>query len=132
MKGKYAQFYLYKNKMKQRMKYQHEWCDMGIRCVGVGVCKCQSEDSFVFVQSSHKGLAREISLETGRGLGKESHGENRERGWTKKSTGESSQQKSREADCWNVWIQRPGWPTWEDESAFLVTLWEFRSNTRSG
>ena len=40
----------------------------GIRSVGVG--EPQSEDSFVLVRNPHKGLAREISNETGRRPGK--------------------------------------------------------------
>ena len=44
------------------------WHDVGIRWVG----ESQLEDLFVcFVRDPHKGLAREISHETGRGQGKE-------------------------------------------------------------
>ena len=39
--------------------------------ISMGVGKCQSEDSFVLAWNPHKGLAREISHETGRGRGKE-------------------------------------------------------------
>ena len=31
---------------------------------------------------------------------------------------------------WDLWTQRPGWPVQEDESAFPVAVWEFRSHTR--
>ena len=41
---------------------------VGIRSVGVG--DCQSEDHFVLARNPHKGLAREISYETGRRRGK--------------------------------------------------------------
>ena len=46
-------------------------CDMmlGIRCIGVGAS--QRIPLSVLVQNPHKGLAQEISHETGRGLGKE-------------------------------------------------------------
>ena len=61
----------------------------------------------------------------------QSRKESREQHRPGQSIGECSQQKPGEADCLDVCIQRPCWPTWEDESVFLVTLWEFRSNTRS-
>ena len=46
---------------------------LGIRCVGVD--KCQSVD--FLARNPHKGLAREISHETGRGRGKEGSRVNR-------------------------------------------------------
>ena len=69
---------------------------MGIRCVDVGVGKCQSEDSFVcFGVNPHKGLAYDISHETGRGRGKKGP---RERSRTEKWTQLGSLQKSEEVD----------------------------------
>ena len=45
---------------------------MGFRCVGVGVGKCQSEDSLsVLAQNPQKRLTREVSHETGKGREKE-------------------------------------------------------------
>ena len=48
---------------------------------------------------------------------------------------QGSRQKSwkltiEKSDCQDLWTQRMGWPTRGDESAFLVTLWEFSSNIR--
>ena len=63
----------------------HAVCDTigGILSVG----KCQSEDFFVLAQNLHKGLAREISHETGRGREKEDPRQKR----TEESREESSQ-----------------------------------------
>ena len=59
-------------------------------CVGVGAS--QRIPLTVLAWNPHKGLAREISHETGRGRGKEVKRRRR----TEKSTGECSQQKSEE------------------------------------
>ena len=34
------------------------------------------------------------------------------------------------AKSWDLWTQRPGHPTREDKSAFLVAVWKFCSSTR--
>ena len=80
---------------------------LAIRCVGLS--ECQSEDPVVFlVRNPHKELASEISHETGRGRGKEDpkvrERQNREVNRAGQSTGESSRQKSGEADGRERWL----------------------------
>ena len=78
---------------------------LGIRCVGVSVGASQRIPLSVLRRNPHKGLAREISHETGRGRWKEGprveqrRGQDREVERTDQSTEQGSQQKSGEADC---------------------------------
>ena len=80
----------------------------------------------VLALNPHKRLVREISEESGKRRGKEGLRHNRRRrtekkpvDWTEQSAGES---RMCNPEAWLVNV--------EDESAFLVTLWEFHSNTR--
>ena len=85
----------------------------------------------VLARNSHKELAREISHETGRRRGKARFQRSEQKKAVSRrgqSTEVGGSRRSEKGDCWDLWTQRSGWPTWEDESAFL---WEFRSNTRS-
>ena len=76
---------------------------VGIRCVGVGVVGRQSEDSFVCLRAKpDNGLASEISYETRR-------------------RAEIREELER--------TQRPVRGTCKNESAFMITVWEFRSDT---
>ena len=109
------------------------WCDT------MGSFRfCQSESPLsVLARNPHKGLVREISHETGRGWGKEGPRDSRQaravkrRGSTDQSRHQTSRQKSREADGRERPLKMPGWPTRENEPAFLMALWESRSSTRS-
>ena len=101
--------------------------------VSVGVGASLRITLSVLTRNPHKGLARETSLGTGRGLGKEGPRNSRqeravkrrsvkrwEQGWE-----ETSQQKSERWLLRTVDLQMPGWPTWEDKSALLVTCGSF-------
>ena len=86
----------------------------------------------VLARNPHKGLSREISHETGRGREKEGSRENRteesrEKNCQQKRVEQGSQQKnagSRACGHRGRVGQR------ERMSAFLMALWEFRSNIR--
>ena len=108
--------------------------------VDVGVGASQRIPLSVLARNPHKRLAREISHKTGRRRGKEyprvSQEKRTDQGGRQKRIEQGSRRKSGEADGRKRRLlgcvdQGPGWPTWEDESAFLVTLWEFRPNTHS-
>ena len=108
-------------------------CDTmgGIRFCGYGF---QSEDPLsVLARNPHKGLAREIFHETGRGRGKEGLRDSRQERAVKSRSvkrieqgrEETSQQKSERRLLRPVDIQMPGWPTREDKSALLVACGSF-------
>ena len=102
----------------------------------------------VLVRNPHKGLAREISHETGRMREERSlrsvgrRGESRE-GHSQQKGAEETSRQNRSVRRWEsgreetsqqnserqllgpVDLQMPGWPTPEDKSALLVALWEF-------
>ena len=80
------------------------------------------------VQYPHKGIAPEISDEIGR---------RQERQGSRAVNGRKELAAVREkwrsdkggywGRSWNQWAQKPGQPTRESESAFLVAVWKFRS-----
>ena len=73
----------------------------------------------VLARNPHKGLAREISHETGRGRVKESpRAEQRKRAEQRSQQNRAVDRREQELEFL------------EDELAFVVTLWKFRSNTR--
>ena len=101
-------------------------------CVCMWVSASQRIPLFALARNPHKGLAREISYETGRRGGKaRSQRVNR----TKTLVTVGERRRSERSGCWRrswvQWTQKPGQPTQEDESALLVAVWEFRSDTRS-
>ena len=84
-------------------------------------------------QNLDKGLAREISYETGRRRGKARSQSCQQKIWVSDSQGKAMIKERGDCwrRCWDQWTEKPGQPTREDESAFLVAVWEFCSSTRS-
>ena len=113
-------------------------------CVGAS----QGNPLSVLARNPHKGLAREISHETGRTRegrsqgsvdrrGQSREGDSQQNGAAKTSRqnrsvkrweqdrDETTQQKSETRLLWPVDLQMPVWPTQEDKSAFLEAYGSF-------
>ena len=117
------------------------WHDVGIRCVGVGVGKYQSEDSFVCfgAKLTQRACARDFPRDRKRT--REGRPQSQEESKHKRDQGreQSSRQKSGEADSQLRSQQKRagacGLRRWVDQrekmSQHSWWLWEFRSNTRS-
>ena len=111
------------------------FCGMmdGIRFCRCG-CGCQSEDPFVCFGTKPTQRACNYLLDQKRMREGRSQREQKKPG---QLTDQDSRQnrvnrrgQSREENSsWGLWTQRPGWPTWKNESVFLVALWEFCSNS---
>ena len=93
---------------------------LGIHSVGVGVGECQSEDSFVCfgTKPTQRVCARDFLCD--RKKTRKSKVVNRRKQSTEVGRWRRSEKGSRLARSWNLWIQKPGQPTREDESAVLV------------
>ena len=103
---------------------------VSLRCVGVG--ECQSEDSFVCFAA--KPAQRACTRDFLRDRKKTRKGKVPEQNRKELATVRERRRSERGSfwrRSWDLWTQRPGQPAWEDESAFLVAVWEFFSNTRS-
>ena len=98
------------------------WHDGWHSFLWVWVSACQKIPSSVLSRNPHKGLAREISHETGRGRGKEGPKENRKGVSQEKWTEQSSRQKSGVADGRERWRLEP-----VDSDAGLANIWRWVS-----
>ena len=91
--------------------------------VGVGVGERQSEDSFVCfgTKPTQWACARDFPRDRKK---------TRKGKVPKQSTEVGERRRSEKGGCrarrWDLWAQMPGQPTREDESVFLVAVWEFR------
>ena len=120
------------------------WCCAFVY-VGVGVNECQSEDCFVCfgTKPTQRAGARDFPRDRKKTKKdkvpqQNKRGQLTEEGSQQERAVNSSQGKPTVGERRLLGTMDPGpssclsgWPTWEDESAFLVAVWEFRSNTRS-
>ena len=104
---------------------------VGIRSVGVGERK--SDDSFVCLGANltQRACARDCLRDrkkTRKGKVPEQSAE-----WSYRQSGKGDGQREAAAEVrsWDLWTQKPGQPAREDDSAFQVAVWKFRSDTRS-
>ena len=91
--------------------------------ISVGVGECHLEDSFVLARNPYKGLAPEISYETGRRWGKARFKGNQRKNGVSDSRGKAT---VRERRLLSVKVG-PVDPEAGSASAFLVAVWEFSS-----